>query len=317
MKGYFSWNEDLLKQAVARSETSGNIGARAVAAENYGHYLGAIGQYVTAIAYFDQLIDLTNTEEAKYQQAMFMASGGRCYCTRAGHFDKALRFAAGAREIEKAMGDARLRAWCAMEAEPYLYKGIWDQVIRIAVEGQTAAWEIGEWGVIFWLAGWLGIAYLKLGHIQEAKRVIDRALNESQARSFGPFAVTYLQITAAQLHLALGEPDKALGAARKAIQMAEGSRLRLGQGAANRVLGQVYEASGNREEADAVFYLSMQILSEIQSRPELAQTLLAYGRFKVSNDPAAERVLIERALSLFEEMGAKGWINEALAALDL
>lgn len=84
----------------------------------------------------------------------------------------------------------------------------------------------------------------------------------------------------------------------------------------NGVLGQVHEVMGNREEADTAFHHSLQVLEGIQSRPELAQTLLAYGRFKAGGgDPAGGRTLIERALRLFEKMGATGWIDEARAAL--
>jgi class 3 adenylate cyclase/tetratricopeptide (TPR) repeat protein len=230
VKGYSLWDESFLILAVAHSEASGDVFAQAFTAELYGHYLGANGQYVKALIHFDQVIDIMATEGAKYEQAMYMATGGRCYCARAGKLEKALRYAAGAREIEEAMGDARLRAWCAMEAEPYMYKGLWEQVVRVAEEGQTAAWEIGEWSVIFYLSGWLGIAYLKLGRLEDARRVIDRALKESQARTFSPYSITYLQISAAQLHLALGEPAKALGVARKALQLAERSHLCLEQG---------------------------------------------------------------------------------------
>jgi tetratricopeptide (TPR) repeat protein len=203
-----------------------------------------------------------------------------------------------------------------MEAEPYIYKGLWEQVVRVAEEGLPTAWEIGEWLVIFFSSSWLGIAYLKLGRLEDVKRVLDRALKESQARPFVPFLITYLQIPVAHLHLSLGEPDEALGAARNALELAESNHFRLEQGAANRVLGQVYKAMGNREVADAAFRHSLQVLKGIQSRPELAQTLLAYGRFKAAgDDPAGGRTLIERALRLFEEMGATGWIDEARAAL--
>ena len=314
VKGDSLWDESFLIQAVAHSEASGDIFAQAFTAEYYGNYLGAKGQYVKALTHLDQAINIMSTEGAKYEQAMYMASGGRCYCARAGKLEEALSYAAEAREIGEAMGDARLLAWCAMESEPYMYKGLWEQVIRVAEEGQPVAWEIGEWSVIFWISAWLGIAYLKVRRLEDARRVLRRALKESQARSAAPWSVSYLHIAVAQLHLALGESDKALGTARKALELAERS-LRLEQGAANRVLGQVHEATGSREEADAAFRLGLQILGEIQSRPELAQTLLAYGRFKAGNDPAGGRTLIERALSLFEEIGATGWVNEARAAL--
>lgn len=50
--------------------------------------------------------------------------------------------------------------------------------------------------------------------------------------------------------------------------------------ARHRVLGETYEAMGNRADADAAFRRSINVLEAIESRPELAQTLLAYGRFR-------------------------------------
>ena len=72
---------------------------------------------------------------------------------------------------------------------------------------------------------------------------------------------------------------------------------------------------GNRAEAEAAFSRSLEVLSGIQSRPELAQTLLAYGRFRRGDNALEDRAMIERALALFEEMNATGWIEEARAAL--
>ena len=73
--------------------------------------------------------------------------------------------------------------------------------------------------------------------------------------------------------------------------------------------------AGDMEAAEGEFKSSLGILEDIQSRPELAQTLLAYGRFKSHRDADDGRRLIERALAIFEEIGATGWIAEARAAL--
>lgn len=86
-------------------------------------------------------------------------------------------------------------------------------------------------------------------------------------------------------------------------------------GAANRTMGQVCAAMGDPEEGHPKFAESLRILEKIQSRPELAQTLLAYGRFVHEDGPAEARTHIERALGLFEEIGATDWIDEARAAL--
>jgi hypothetical protein len=73
---------------------------------------------------------------------------------------------------------------------------------------------------------------------------------------------------------------------------------------------------GDRAEADAAFRRSIEVLEDVQSPPELAQTLLAYGRFRRGDNALQDRAMIERALAVFEEMGATGWIEEARAALD-
>ena len=72
---------------------------------------------------------------------------------------------------------------------------------------------------------------------------------------------------------------------------------------------------GDRAEADTAFRRSLEVCDNIQCPPELAQTLLAYGRFRRGDNTQEDRALIERALRLFEEMKATGWIEEARAAL--
>lgn len=129
------------------------------------------------------------------------------------------------------------------------------------------------------------------------------------------WTMVWLQMAQVQLSLALGEGPAALTAAHRAADGAKQSHFRLEQGAALRVLGQACEAVDDRDAAAAAFRQSLEVLEAIQSRPELGQTLLAYGRFRMRDDEAAGRALTERALGLFEEIDATGWIAEARAAL--
>ena len=103
--------------------------------------------------------------------------------------------------------------------------------------------------------------------------------------------------------------------ARQALALSAEFRGPLEEGASHRVLGQIHAAMGHKAEADTAFRRSLEVLEAIQSRPELGQTLLAYGLFRQCDDAVEGRAMIERALALFEEMGATGWIAEARAAL--
>ena len=315
MKGMLIEDEELLTSALTRAGESKDALVWAEVAWRYAEFLGRRGRYEEALAYVPRAIEILGELGERSELAGWMAYTGRCYCSRAGRLDQAARYAASAREVGAAVADPRLLAWGAMEAELYLYQRLWAKVVAVAEAGLPTSWEIGEWSAFLFPSAWVGIAYTKLGRLEDARRVIGRALREGQARGVPPYPLTYLHLALAQLHLASGELDEALATARAALELAERSRFRLEIGAAHRVLAQVHAALGDVTQAEAGFRASLETLEEIQSRPELGQTLLAYGRFLSTSDASAGRALIERALGLFEDMGATGWSAEANAAL--
>jgi tetratricopeptide (TPR) repeat protein len=277
--------------------------------------LGKRGRFDQSLGLIVRAIEITGTQGDLLEQGFVMASQGRCYHARAGKLDDSLMYAARAREAGDVLDNARLRAWRAMEGEPLLYKGNWNQAVLAIEDALSVAWETGEWDVVLWSSAWLAIAYLKLARLPEARRVLDRALNEVPARGHWNFTIAITQIALAQVHLVAGEIKQALTAAGRALSVSEHNRFGLEEDAAHRVLGQIYDAMGSRAEAEAAFRRSLQVLKGIQSPPELAQTLLAYGRFRRGDNALEDRAMIERALALFEEMNAIGWIEEARAAL--
>jgi tetratricopeptide (TPR) repeat protein len=295
--------------------------ALADAEYRYGQYLGKHGQFEESLGHTARVIDLLGAQGDRLQQAIVMTYGGRCYGARAGRLEESLVYARRAYEAGDALDDMRLRALRSMEAEPHMYKGDWGAVVGVAEEALPAAWEIREWNAVLCSSAWLAIAYLKLGKADDAKRILDRVFKEVPLRAFraagvagSVHGVAFSKIALAQLHLAAGDAGQALSSANKSLEFAEQYRLGLEQGATHRVLGEVYQAMGNRAEADAAFRRSIEVLEEIQCPPELAQTLLAYGRFRRGDNELQDRAMIERALALFEEMNATGWIAEARAA---
>ena len=251
------------------------------------------------------------------RQARTWRVDGRCFSARAGKLDQALVFAGRVRDVADALDNAELRAWCAWRLSPIFTEGFGTKPSLAAEEALPVAWEIGEWAVVFFSSAWLAIAYLKLGQPDKARRVLDRVFNEAPARMYKTCGVRnpVRADRPSQVHLTTGHHSEALSTVRQALAAAERGAFRLEEVAAHRVLGQVHEAMGDRAEADAAFRRSLEVCEKIQCPPELAQTLLAYGRFRRGDNTQEDRALIERALRLFEEMKATGWIEEARAAL--
>lgn len=203
-----------------------------------------------------------------------------------------------------------------MVAEPYYYKGLWRELVEEAEKSLPIAWEIGEHNVIVYVSAWLGLAHLRLGHRDEARRLITRCLGWAESRlARAPFALGYANTARALIHLADGELPEALERARIGLGLGELVRAPLEQGAAWRAIGQIHEAKGDDEDADAAYRQSLGLLEPVKALPEVAQTLLAYGRFKLAYQPAEGRRMLERAREIFADIGATGWVSEAERAL--
>ena len=317
-KGHFVKDEFLIKSAIAHAQASGDSPAQAATSYSYGMYLGGRARYAESLEHIKRAIEIMGDQGELYQQAQMMLIGGRCFSARAGNLADSFAYATRARQLAEELDNAQLRARSAMEAEPYMYKGAWDEVIRLAEEWLPVAREMREWFVVLWSSAWLAIAYLKLKRPTEARRILDRVFAEVPLRGLGvaAYAIPYGHIAVAQLHLQTNHPDLALDATRKAITSSQENRAPLEEGAAHRVLGQVCGAMGARNDADTAFRRSLEILEKIQSPPELAQSLLEYGRFLQGDNALEDRRLIERALNLFQAMDATGWIEEARVALN-
>ncbi len=161
------------------------------------------------------------------------------------------------------------------------------------------------------------VACLKPERADDAARLIDEAMTEAATRTGHDFPKIYILIALAHLQLVKGDPRGGIETGRQALALAEQAANRLEQGAAHRALAQALEADDDDAAARAQFQSSLAILGEIQSPPELAQSLLADGRFQLETNAEEGRALTERALAIFEVLSATGWIEQTRTALAL
>ena len=90
-KGDIWDDERLLVAAIARAQSSRDAAAQAFAALSYGGYLGRRGDKLEkALGHIAQAIDIMGAQGERLQQALMMASQGRCYFARAGKLEESL-----------------------------------------------------------------------------------------------------------------------------------------------------------------------------------------------------------------------------------
>lgn len=317
-KGKNQHDEALLGRAAGHARAIGDQRLEADIVRQHAGFCGHMGRFQESEALVDRAIELLENLGSEVELGFAMASYGRCYRARAGKLQEALSLAERARMIADRVGDLKLRSWLAMESEPCMYKGAWDDTVAVARKYLPIAWGVGNWAVVLWSSAFATIAELRLGRLEGAEELIVRAVEEAAPPAGDDFPKIYAQIAMAQLRLAQGATDLALEAAELSMRHTERSMLpQLELGAAHRTCGEVHLAMGRLDEAERHIGQSLAILSAIQSRPELGQSLMAYGRAKSATDPSLGHDYLRRAMTLFAEIGASGWVCEAQDALAL
>ncbi len=299
LRGVIEMDEDLLRHAVQRAQELGDPLTEAFTAEHYGHLLGRLGHYERTLALFARAIEIHAARGDRLQQALNMNFGGRCYSARAGALDRSLQYAAGVRTIAEELNDVRLRGPQGDGGRAVLLQGALGRC-GAGRRGKPAD-RMGDLGGQ--CAVHLGVARARLPQAGPPGRC------ETGHRPGAPRRRGTICGLAVRAELPHDRPrvdpsrrrgaGTALALAPKALDLAERSRFGLERGAAHRAFALVHEAAGGREAAESAFRRSLEILEGIQSRPELGQTLLAYGRFTLAQAPSDGRRLIERARATF------------------
>ncbi|PBC09161.1 AAA family ATPase [Mesorhizobium sp. WSM3859] len=309
------WLEESLLVSAELHASFTDTASQAEVAMRYAILLGNTGRLEESLEKIERAAYLLKEVGDLEELGSFAAGPGRCYNARAGRLKRSLQFAQMVREIAASTQDVEVRSWVVMEAESWFYKGLWQRTVQVVEQNLSTAWENGRWSVVLWASGWAAIACLKLNRISDARAFLDPVMKTVARRLDDDFCKIYPHIALSQLHLAEGDAAAGLQAAERALELAERVTARLEIGAARRALGQAYEASGDRQSADAQFRRSVDLLQTIQSRPELAQSLLAFGRFELTTNRGNAKKLLHGALELFKEIQADGWMTETQNAL--
>jgi tetratricopeptide (TPR) repeat protein len=300
---------------MSHAEASGDEATRAQVELAASSYFGFIGRFEQSLASAERAIEIFDRLGDDTRLGFALAGEGRCFNARAGRLEHSFALADRARQLAAKSDNLSFKSWLAMEAEPNMYKGDWKRVAAIVEQDLPVAWESGNWFVVMYVSSWASLAYLKLDRTADARHIIDAGFDCLESATADTPAGNYLQIARSAVLLREGRFTEARVDAEEARANSRAGSLQLEYGAALRALGEINSADGDSAAADANFKRSLEVFGTIQSQPELAQTLLAYGRFQQEINSEDSVQLLKRALALFEHIGAEGWAIETMASL--
>ena len=141
------------------------------------------------------------------------------------------------------------------------------------------------------------------GRHDEAFRSMQRAARWAAVH---PVLTHRLRCLAIEAHLGQGEVDEALGCIQRSLALAQEQEMRLEEGTAYRVLGQVHLARQELAQAEQALQKSLHILQELNSRYEIGKTLFQLARLhRIQGDQAQMWENLRQALTIFEDLGAR------------
>jgi class 3 adenylate cyclase/tetratricopeptide (TPR) repeat protein len=300
------------RRALAIAERSGHPLAIGLAYTGLGfHAQHALGDHGAAGAYYEKATSAYR-ESGDLWRWSPPASLWSQLLRYLGETDRAVRMAEEIVRAGEEGGDAvmrmtgLLRRGCAL-----MQAGDLDQ----AESALRATIELGEripdYQHLVCAHGFLGAALLHRARVDEATRLLEDAAALAARHQVRTFYATQARISLAEAHLSTAEAGNsaAMGRARSAVKrcMSQGRLDIEARPPAFRVKGTLCWLNGRREEARIAWDRSLAWAHDTGGRYDEGLTLLEIGR------RTGDRNAIERAGTVFEEIGARARLQQALA----
>src|SRR6266545_4125956 len=230
---------------------------------------------------------------------------------QAGRWQRALEHAAAALELAEQLGDEQYKGMVIYGRATILaYLGQVDEARAVAARALAIAERTGDAQFSLWNASLLGFLELSLGNIPAAAQYLRSLPGQLVAQGWNEPGDPWPETIEALL--ALGELDEA----RSLLALFEELAARLGTprglAPAARCRALLAAAEGDLDAAFASFDRALAEHDRAEAVFERGRTLLALGATqRRAKQKRAARESLERALALFDELGARLWAAKA------
>jgi tetratricopeptide (TPR) repeat protein len=214
-----------------------------------------------------------------------------------GEFEPALEAEARARAIGEAAGDRQLQA-SASWASGLIYAsmGEWEAGIAACQQGLEQSPDPLSTAVA---QGWLGYAYVERGDSPKAIPLLEQAIQQLGQFRFAQFQGWFM-VCLAEAHRLNGQIEEALAFAVRALAITQDVNSRYGAAWAQRALGRIAQAKGDKAEAETQLGEALRIFASIEARYDLGRTHLDLAQLAHAQGQQAEASThLKEAHSLF------------------
>ena len=273
-----------------------------------------MGNLKKALVFYERGLEISEKLGDKRTIGIFYNNIGNMYDDW-GDLEKSLEFHQASLGIKMKIGDKQGVAMALTNIGIiYHYKGDLEKALGYMEQGLEIRNQIDDTVNI-------GISLLNIGEIYYDKGELDKAMDfynksievaeRTENKELAVHGYSYL----AKTHLGNDNVEDALENAETAVAIGvEVSALFEWLG--RNILGRIYRETKNYEKATEEFRKVEDILLEADELKEL--TILFYEQgllFKAMGEPAKARELLEKALSEFQRMGMKLWVEKTEKAL--
>ena len=299
-----------LEKAIAFSEGTGDLVTSGYAKYMLGLVLAFNCNFEKAIHYFDMLLSLSIAMEFPWRISAIKSNLSVYGYDYHGMVAQGYQTSKEAVQIAEESGDIYSKAMAyASHGTSSYYKGFLEESEQHLKKGVSLTEKINMFAHNAMAHQWLGHVYFDLGKYQKAQDHFSWAVFARVKSRVAPSSANLNRIALSRAKLLGGESDICLDLM---YQYVRENRVKIYEGSMARYIGDILLNLDESYSATAEDWIKKAIEADRRNgmRCDLARDYVLYGAFfQINGEASKAKGYLEKAIEIFQECGADGWIK--------
>jgi len=306
---------EYLEKAIKTSEEAGDLVTSVYARYMLGLVLAMNCDYEKAIPYFEGLLSVSIALEFPWQISVMKSNLSVYAYDYHGMVAQGYQTSEDAVRIAEESGDIYSKAMAyASHGTSCYYRGLLEEAQQNLIKGVKLTEKINMSAHNAMAHQWLGHVYFDLGNYQKAQDHYYGAIYGREHSRLFP-SVKFNQIALMRAKLLSGEKDIDLEWMNRCLQE---NRVKMYEGCMARYIGDILLHLDDSHLAEAQGWITRAIETDKRNgmKCDLGKDFILYNEFfKQKGECSKARDCLERAIGIFNECGADGWVRITERAL--